>query len=308
MSRIHEALKRAEQEKAANPRPVAREEAARTTVAPVYEQPTSSNHVAEEVIRPRQTERVNERFNDRGTTLRYEDLVARCTHPEWKADSTLRASLAGEGGRVVGERFRTLRSRLYQIAGMRPLRRLLITSSMQGEGKTFIATNLVRSIIRQADKRVLLVDADLRAPRLHTALGAPSTLGLSDYLRGEADEFRILQNSETPNLCFIPCGTRVSNPSELLLSERMKVLLETLTPAFDWVIFDSPPSLPVHDASSLADLCDGVLFVIRAGETSYEVAKKAASEFRDKNLIGVVMNQVDKSEGRSEYYYNAEKK
>ncbi len=136
---------------------MAREEAARTTVEPVYEQPSSSNHVAEEVIRPRQTERVNERFNDRGTTLRYEDLIARCTHPEWKADSTLRASLAGEGGRVVGERFRTLRSRLYQIAGMRTLRRLLITSSMQGEGKTFIATNLVRSIIRQSDKRVLLV-------------------------------------------------------------------------------------------------------------------------------------------------------
>ena len=82
----------------------------------------------------------------------------------------------------------------------------------------------------------------------------------------------------------------------------------TGTPAFDWVILDSPPSLPVHDASSLADLCDGVLFVVRAGETSYEVAKKAASEFRDKNLIGVVMNQVDKSQGRGDYYYNAEKK
>jgi capsular exopolysaccharide synthesis family protein len=235
-------------------------------------------------------------------------LVARCTHPDWKADSTLRASLAGESGRVVGERFRTLRSRLYQIAGMRSLRRVLVTSSTQGEGKTFIATNLVRSIIRQADKRALLIDADLRAPRLHTALGAPSTLGLSDYLRGEADEYRIVQNSETPNLCFIPCGTRVSNPSELLLSDRMKVLLDTVTPAFDWVILDSPPSLPVHDASSLADLCDGVLFVVRAGETSYEVAKKAASEFRDKNLIGVVMNQVDKSQGRGDYYYNAEKK
>jgi capsular exopolysaccharide synthesis family protein len=179
---------------------------------------------------------------------------------------------------------------------------------MQGEGKTFVATNLVRSIIRQADKRALLIDADLRAPRLHTALGAPSTLGLSDYLRGEADEYRIVQNSETPNLCFIPCGTRVPNPSELLLSERMKVLLDTMTPAFDWVILDSPPSLPVHDASSLADLCDGVLFVVRAGETSYEVAKKATSEFRDKNLIGVVMNQVDKSQARGDYYYNAEKK
>ncbi len=304
MSRIHEALKRAEQEKSANPRPVVREESPRATAAvPVLDQPPPTNRVVEEV-RPRQ----NERFNDRGTTLRYEDLVAHCTHPEWKADSTLRASLAGESGRVVGERFRTLRSRLYQIAGTRNLRRLLITSSVQGEGKTFIATNLVRSIIRQADKRALLIDADLRAPRLHTALGAPSTLGLSDYLRGEADEYRIVQNSETQNLCFIPCGTRVSNPSELLLSERMKVLLDTVTPAFDWVILDSPPSLPVHDASSLADLCDGVLFVVRAGETSYEVAKKASSEFRDKNLIGVVMNQVDKSQSRGEYYYNAEKK
>ena len=304
MSRIHEALKRAEQEKSANPRAAVREEAARTTVAPAYEQGVPSNKVVEEVVRPRQTER----FNDRATTLHYEDLVARCTHPEWKADSTLRASLAGESGRVVGERFRTLRSRLYQIAGTRNLRRVLVTSSTQGEGKTFVATNLVRSIIRQTDKRALLIDADLRAPRLHTALGAPSTLGLSDYLRGEADEYRIVQNSETPNLCFIPCGTRVSNPSELLLSDRMKVLLDTVTPAFDWVILDSPPSLPVHDASSLADLCDGVLFVVRAGETSYEVAKKASAEFRDKNLLGVVMNQVDKSEARGEYYYNAEKK
>lgn len=304
MSRIHEALKRAEQEKGANPRPAGREEAARPTVESIHEQATSANRVADDGVRTRHTDRAS----DRGTTLRYEDLVARCTHPEWKADSTLRASLAGESGRVVGERFRTLRSRLYQIAGTRHLRRLLVTSSMQGEGKTFVATNLVRSIIRQADKRALLIDADLRAPRLHTALGAPSTLGLSDYLRGEADEYRIVQNSETPNLCFIPCGTRVPNPSELLLSERMKVLLDTMTPAFDWIILDSPPSLPVHDASSLADICDGVLFVVRAGETSYEVAKKATSEFRDKNLIGVVMNQVDKSQARGDYYYNAEKK
>src|ERR1700744_5988691 len=299
MSRIHEALKRAEQEKAANPRPAGAEQTSRATATPVYDQPVSSNRGAEEVIRPRH----KERLDDHSTTLRYEDLIARCTHPEWKADSTLRASLAGESGRVVGERFRTLRSRLYQIAGTRKLRRLLITSSTQGEGKTFIATNIVRSIIRQADKRALLIDADLRAPRLHTALGAPSTLGLSDYLRGEADEYRIVQNRETPKICCIPCGTRVSKPCELLLSDRMKVLLDTVTPAFDWVILDSPPSLPVHDASSLADLCDGVLFVVRAGETDFEAAKKAASEFRKKNLVGVVLNQVEKSEGREGQYY-----
>jgi protein-tyrosine kinase len=296
MSRIHEALKKAEQEKAAQSATTER------TIAPSVAEPAvpavSPNRSAQEGVR-----RTAPREEISGSVLRFEDLVARCTHPEWKADSALRVSLAGDSGKIVGERFRTLRSRLYQIAGMRPLKRLLVTSSMPAEGKTFVATNLVRSIIRQADRRVLLIDADLRAPRLHKALGAPSSPGLSDYLRGEADEYAVVQNSVANNLCFIPCGTTVTNPSELLLSDRMKVLLDTITPAFDWVILDSPPSLPVHDASSLADLCDGVLFVVRAGQTPHEDAKKASSEFREKNLLGVVLNQVEKSETQGGYYY-----
>jgi protein-tyrosine kinase len=303
MSRIHEALKKAEQEKAAQ-LPMAERSVAARVVDEVTVPAISPNRLAQETAR-----RIPAYTEGSGSTLRFEDLVARCTHPEWKADSALRVSLAGDSGKIVGERFRTLRSRLYQIAGTRTLRRVLVTSTMPAEGKTFVATNLVRSIIRQADRRVLLIDADLRAPRLHTALGAPSTLGLSDYLRGEADEYAIVQNSVANNLCFIPCGTTVSNPSELLLSDRMKVLLDTVTPAFDWVILDSPPSLPVHDASSLADLCDGVLFVVRAGETSHEDAKKASSEFREKNLLGVVLNQVEKSETQGGYYYgHSEKK
>ena len=302
MSRIHEALKRAEQEKAAQApgaERVAVNRLAEISQAPVL----SPNRLAEESVRALHT------ADNRATVVRFEDLVKRCTHPEWKADSAFRVSFATESGKIVAERFRTLRSRLYQISGAQSLRRLLITSSVPSEGKTFVATNLVRSLIRQTDRRVLLIDADLRAPRMHTALGAPSTPGLSDYLRGEADEYRVMQNSSAENLCFIPCGTRVSNPSELLLSDRMKALLDTVAPAFDWVIIDSPPSLPVHDASSMADLCDGVLFVVRAGETSSEVAKKASSEFRDKNLIGIVLNQVDKAEAQSGYYYgHSEKK
>src|SRR5262249_14791860 len=121
-----------------------------------------------------------------------------------------------------------------------------------------------------------------------------------------ADEYRVIQNSFSENLCFIPCGTRVSNPSELLLSDRMKVLLDSISPAFDWIILDSPPSIPVHDASSLADLTDGVVFVVRAGETEHETAKKAANEFREKNLVGVVLNQVEQSEVQGSYYYGAD--
>jgi protein-tyrosine kinase len=300
MSRIHEALKKAEQEKAAQS--PAGERATMPqfvddTDVPVF----SSQRTTARTVRPAETVRSGRMAG--GAILQFDDLVQRCTHPEWKSDSALRISLAGDSGKIVGERFRTLRSRLYQIAGTRTLRRVLITSSVPAEGKTFVATNLVRSIIRQADRRVLLIDADLRAPRLHAALGAPSSPGLSDYLRGEADEYAIVQNSVANNLCFIPCGTKASNPSELLLSDRMRILLDSVTPAFDWVILDSPPSLPVHDASSLADLCDGVLFVVRAGETDHEAAKKASMEFREKNLLGVVLNQVENSEGQGGYYY-----
>jgi protein-tyrosine kinase len=302
MSRIHEALRRAEQERAAQVPVAERAHAARVAeeVAVPLTSPISPNRLAEASIRAIP-------LSPAGGVLRFEELVKRCSHPEWKANSALRVSLAGESGKIVAERFRTLRSRLYQIGGMRPLRRVLITSSLPAEGKTFVATNLVRSIIRQADKRVLLIDADLRAPRLHTALGAPSTPGLSDYLRGESDEYGIVQNSVANNLCFIPCGSKVSNPSELLLSDRMKALLDCVTPAFDWVILDSPPALPVHDASSLADLCDGVLFVVRAGETSHEAAKKASLEFREKNILGTVLNQVESTEAQGGYYYGGDR-
>jgi capsular exopolysaccharide synthesis family protein len=205
-------------------------------------------------------------------------------------------------GRICGERFRTLRSRLYQIAGTRPLKRVLVTSSVPAEGKTTVAANLAHSITRQPDRRVLLIDADLRASRLHHFFGAPSGPGLADYLRGEADEYAVIQNAIGGNLCFIPAGNEVSNPSELLLGDRMKKMLDLLTPVFDWIILDSPPTLAVHDASSLADLCDGVLFVVKAGETEYQLAEKASSEFLKKNLLGVVLNRVEKDASYGGYY------
>ncbi len=125
--------------------------------------------------------------------------------------------------------------------------------------------------------------------------------GLTDYLRGEADEYAVIQHGPEANLCFLPSGRPVSNPSELLSSNRMKKLLDLVTPVFDWVILDSPPALPIHDANILADLCDGALFVVRAGETRYEIVEKGVLEFRGKNLLGVVLNQVDQNEGYGGY-------
>jgi capsular exopolysaccharide synthesis family protein len=210
--------------------------------------------------------------------------------------------LKTDEGRIGRERFRTLRSRLYQIAATRPLKRVLVTSSVPAEGKTTVAANLAHSIMCQPDRRVLLIDADLRSSRMHQLLGAPSAPGLTDYLRGETDEYAVIQNGLEGNLCFIPGGSEVPNPSELLLGDRMKKLLDLVTPVFDWIILDSPPVLAVHDASSLADLCDGLLFVVKAGETDHRLVEKASSEFLKKNLLGVVLNGVDKHASYGDYY------
>src|SRR5260370_34032916 len=192
------------------------------------------------------------------------------------------------------ERFRTLRSRLYQIASAQTLRRLVITSTVPAEGKTLVAANLAQSIVQQPERRVLLIDADLRASRLHLSFGAPRSPGLADYLRGEADAFSVIQKGEDSNLCLIAGGKEVANPNDLLLNQRLEKLLDLVTPMFDWVILDAPPALPVHDASIIADLCDGVLFVVRAGQTDSQIAAKLLQNFKQKNLVGVVLNPVER--------------
>lgn len=297
MSRIHEALKKAAQERStqlAAGLEAGVAEAAEETRHPV----TGASEVGLPVIPARIVV-----GGHQAIPLRYEEVVTRCAHPEWRLDplkSVFQDSLIGH---AVSERFRTLRSRLYQIASTRPLRRLLVTSSVAGEGKSFVASNLAQSIVQQPDLRVLLMDADMRASRLHSTLGAPNRPGLSEYLRGEANEFEVTQKGMEKNLFLIPGGSQVSNPSELLLGERMRQLLDRVTPIFDWIIMDSPPAMPVHDASILADLTDGVLLVVQAGSTHVEIAEKTAAEFEGKNLLGVVLNQVERYDSYGDYYY-----
>src|SRR6266849_7299278 len=298
MSRIHEALKRAAQERSAQ-----LAAGLEAQVAEVAGEIRRSVTGASNVAGPPAPSR-NVAARSRAVPLSHEELVMRCTHPEWRLDALNSVFQNPKIGQGISERFRTLRSRLYQIAGARTLRRLLVTSSVAGEGKTFVSSNLAQSIVQQPDLRVLLMDADLRASRLHTTLGAPIGPGLSDYLRGDADEFQVIQKGMAENLCLIPSGSQVSNPSELLLSDRMKLLLDLLTPIFDWIIIDSPPAMPVPDASVLASLVDGILLVVHAGSTHVAIAEKTAAEFHGSNLLGVVLNQVEKNESYDDYYYN----
>jgi protein-tyrosine kinase len=280
MSRIHEALKKAEQERAATQGGAAQSSFATTPVAdpPVFVEKSSSVPVPSAAM------------PSLGSPFSIDTLLARCAHLEWKPEPETTLFLnADEGGRGT-EEFRTLRSRLYHLREKMPLKKLLITSALPKEGKSFTSSNLAQVMVRQHGRRALLIDADLRAPRLHTMLGTTSDPGLSDYLLGKTDEFSIMQRGPLENLFFIPSGTGAADPAELVGNGRLKVWLQRVEALFDWIIIDSPPAIPVSDASVLAKACDGVLMVVRSNSTPFDLARKARQEFPDQALIGVVLN------------------
>lgn len=300
MSRIHEALKKAQQERATVQTPdiPAALPQDMPVAAPSWE--SGAPEVAE-VAAPLGVHAAAP-LSD---YLRFDELRTHGVQAQWHLDPNsnvfFNASLSVHGA----EQFRTLRSRLYQVRSTQTLRTLLVTSSVPAEGKTFVTTNLGQAIVRQPDRRVLMIDADLRCARLHVPLGAPSTPGLADYLVGDVDEMQVIQSGQEANLCLIPGGKQVNNPSELLSNGRFKRLLDRVMPVFDWVIIDSPPCLPIADASILAEVCDGILLVVRAASTPSEVAQRACQELQGRNIVGVVLNAVDQDHAQGSYYYQS---
>lgn len=235
--------------------------------------------------------------------LQLDALRERCAKPRWKLDQNYVVLFNTESLNVCAEKFRSLRACLNRLREKSRLRTVLVTSSVAGEGKSFVSLNLARVIARQHGRHALLIDADLRAPRLHAALGAPCSPGLSAYLRGQADEFSIIQMGASENLAFIPAGTPQSNPAELLTGTQAKGLLEKLRPVFDWIIVDAPPILLASDASLLSAICDGTILVVGAGRTPSSLAQMACQELRENHLLGVVLNGADDTKYGSYGYY-----
>ncbi len=293
MSRIHDALKRAEQERATS---------MGTHVEPAFDQPRSQND------RPREN---MPSLETTGTTampavasgLNYESLIARCPQAEWRPDPRTMLFFQGEDSRMGAEEFRTLRSRLYQIREKMPLKRLLVTSALPKEGKSFVAANLAQVMVRQHGRRALLIDADLRNPGMHRHLGAAQSPGLAEYLLGECDEFGALQRGPMENLFFLPAGRAVPSAPELLANGRLKLFLQRVESLFDWIILDSSPVIPVSDATLVAGACDGILMVVRSAVTPTDLARRAREEFPDKLLLGVVLNGAPDKRENSKYYY-----
>ncbi|MGC9158356.1 MAG: CpsD/CapB family tyrosine-protein kinase [Terracidiphilus sp.] len=219
----------------------------------------------------------------------------------------------GDSGEII-EQFRALRSQLYKHLDAAPLKTILISSGIPAEGKTFVAANLAMSLARSRNNRVLLIDADLRGPALHSVLGAPRTPGITEYLAGTAELNRILQRNQIPRvfdrgllrnipeLTFIPAGAGGDGAAELIASPRFDDLVTTLAPHFDWILIDTPPTLAFADAIDLARTADAVLLVARAASTPYEVAQRAQAAFSNSRILGFVLNAV-RNATRTGYYY-----
>jgi len=198
----------------------------------------------------------------------------------------------------VAEQYRTLRTRLESLAAQRPIRTLAVVSALPGEGKTSAAINLAIVSEMHLDRRVLLVDCDLRKPKIHRTLGITPTAGLAEVLLGQASLEQAIYKVTGPSfeggaLEVLPVHAMPPNPSELLSSAKMKSLIEELSRRYDLVILDTPAALALPDAKTVTELADGAVMVVRA-DTTPETDVQGALDLLDRRrVLGVVLNGSD---------------
>ena len=206
---------------------------------------------------------------------------------------------------LMSEAYRTIRTSLLLSSGDQVPKTILITSSVPSEGKTVTAVNAAVSLT-QTGARVVLIDADMRKPRLHKILEVPDQTGLSSFLAGQAPLEDILQDTKIPNLHCIACGIRPPNPSELLSAMRMSELLTELAKSYDYVIVDSPPLSNVADGRVVSAKCDRTVMVVKAFSTSRHQVRRAIDSLMEANaeLAGVILNDLDVRIPNSSYSYH----
>lgn len=192
---------------------------------------------------------------------------------------------------LISESYRSLRTALL-LSSARELKLVAVTSAMAGEGKTATAANLA-VVLAQLGRPVLIMDCDLRKPRLHQVFKVSNRIGLVNQLTGTADLDAVILPTEVPNLWVLPSGPMPPNPSELLASERLRELLRTLRGRFDYVIVDTPPALAVTDSTLVGSLADGVVLTLRSQKVTREEARLVRDRLRqaDIKILGAVLNR-----------------
>jgi succinoglycan biosynthesis transport protein ExoP len=190
------------------------------------------------------------------------------------------------------EQYRAIRARLAHAEEHQPLRTLMVTSPGVGDGKSMTAANLALTMAQEMQRNVVLVDADLRASTIHSLFGLSRTPGLGDVLAGRITLDEALVHVPELNLTLLPAGSEAPFPTELLGSNAMRRVIDTLRNRFDRIVLDVPAVTPLADAGTVASLADGVVMVVRAGVTQRPALDRAVAAFEDNHVVGLVLNAV----------------
>ncbi len=204
----------------------------------------------------------------------------------------------------VAEQFRTLRARIDSIAAAHPdhpVRTIAVSSALRGDGKTTASIGLASVTAMGVGTKVLLVDADLRDPTVGRSLGLNAKVGLAEVLRGDAMPEEAIVPVEGTTLEVLPVRSVPPNPAELLASSAMRELLAHLSSRYDRIILDLPPTLGLPDAKTVAEMCDGIVFVVRAEQTPRQDVAEAVELLDRRRILGLLLNGAHEEAARYDY-------
>ena len=221
------------------------------------------------------------------------------------SNATAQMQRAMDPGTILGEQFRILRTRLSLLQKQNGTKTILITSTVPQEGKSFTSYALAGVIAQEHEKRVVIIDADLRKQGSGREYGlnlGAEIAGTTQVLQGINEFRKSLLKSTDPEFWFLPSGPLPPNPSELLSSPEMEKVLRYAAERFDWVIVDSPPALALSDPNLIAPLCDTVVFVVRANSTPAKLALEAMNKIGRERICGIVLNRKKQMHSSRHYY------
>lgn len=294
MSRIHEAIRRAERE---NPNG--------KSVVPGMRQ-ALSEFIKGEIFstRPAEQERLKGKARLIEPKPKVESKVNSDTFPlpiahEFRLVSILAPKSA------PSEQYRALKAKFYRVRNERRLKSILVTSAAPAEGKTLTAVNLALTFAQEIDKKVLLIDCDLRRPSVHKLIGLDQPQGLTDFLEKKIPSSEAIVVTRISNFSVMPAGRIPENPAELLNTEVMRDFVTASSEQYDWVILDSPPLIPLADTEMISSMVDGIMLVVRANQTPASLITNCIDRLKGKNILGFVFNGSKLSQ-KSKYYYHYE--
>jgi capsular exopolysaccharide synthesis family protein len=206
-------------------------------------------------------------------------------------------------GSPAAEAFRLLKVRLRHLRKDKALKKLLITSTVPEEGKSFAAGNLACALASGSQEKVLLVGGDLRRPSLSSEFGVTARPGMCEYLQGRCPLTSSIYYIEGAGIWLFPAGSAEGDPLEIIQSTKLPALMAQLAEWFDWILIDSPPILPLADTTALARLADGILLVTRRDITEKRKLKKGLEAFESNKLIGALLNSSSSAKEKDYYYY-----